>query len=146
MKNIPVEKFGKDHWSLLVYIETRVVDHNKAKNIGDIDKDHLRCNENVRPTMLGLRQAAAIKNGTLSWSSKDGTILKSENGEQQQLKDHDDWDCLEDLEKTGFIEIISLANCFIEITEKGLETAAAIRKHKAAGGNFASFEYKEEQK
>ncbi len=37
MSNVPAESFGRDHASLLLYLETRVVDHE-----GRVDVQHLR--------------------------------------------------------------------------------------------------------
>lgn len=44
---IPLEEWGKDHWSTLLYIETRVVDHK-----GYIDNRQMRGRDEKYPTRL----------------------------------------------------------------------------------------------
>ena len=49
MKNISIKDFGKDHWSLLAYVEYRAVNHK-----GFLDIKHLRCkNLAISTTPLG---------------------------------------------------------------------------------------------
>lgn len=43
--------FGKDHWSLLAYVETCCVDGQDG--IGTLDRRRLRCNENNHPLLKG---------------------------------------------------------------------------------------------
>lgn len=54
----------------------------------------------------------------------------------------DDWDCVEDLEKAELLNIISLVNGFVKLTDKGFEVVADLRKHKASGRRFSNFVYK----
>jgi hypothetical protein len=62
----------------------------------------------------------------------------------RRLADHDDWDCLEDMENAGLLEIVSVANTAIVLTAKGLAVAGHLRKHKATGGAFSDFKFKPE--
>lgn len=128
--NIPIKKWGKDHWGLLAYVETRCVDHK-----GKLDIKHMRCNEKTHPLHKWQRSGPWHK-----WQKEWGTKLK--NG--QMLKNHDDWDCLEDLEREGFLEIISFINGFVKLTEKGIKCSAEIRNHKVNGGQFNSFQWHNE--
>jgi hypothetical protein len=116
------EEFGKDHWSLLAYIETRCVDHK-----GEIDRERMRCNPITHPHMLGFRQSVS----KLEWKDEYGSRLKD-----RKLSTHDDWDCLDDLDAAGLVEIQSLATCLVKITEKGNQIASEIRMHKTKGGNL----------
>ena len=113
-----VTKWGKDHWSLLAYVETACVDEQ-----GKLDRRRMRCNENRHPLMTNMR-----------WNPDYCTRLK-----EGKIEGHDDWDCLEDLEVAGFIEIISLINGFVRMTELGMRVATQIRSHKVGGGHFATF-------
>ena len=86
-----------------------------------------------------------------TWQTKWGTRLKGyfrgKDGhidESRQLPHHDDWDCLEDMEEAGLIEIVSVINAIVTMTPKGIKLAAFVRAHKARGGNFAGFEFKPE--
>jgi hypothetical protein len=138
---IPVEKFGKDHWSLLAYVETLCVDGKSG--VGTIDGRKMRCNGNIHPMQM--------QNFNTSWKMNYGTRLKGffespfksdcakaiEAGEQ--VLDHDDWHCLDDLEAAGLVEILPVANGFIKMTDKGNKIAARLRKHKSKGGMFANF-------
>lgn len=140
---VPIDQFGKDHWSLLAYIETRCVDFNRGVDTCEINHDHLRCNIKQHPTLQGPRQRLAKD---LGWKPSYGTRLKEfksdKNLQRQlnQLHEHDDWDCLDDLENAGLIEVISVVNGFIKITNAGKKINTLIRDHKSAGGSFSSFE------
>jgi hypothetical protein len=71
------------------------------------------------------------------------TLLKG----GEKLPHHDDWDCVEDAEREGLLFWVgSGLNPAFVLTEKGLKILAALRAHKARGGNFASFAYEEEDK
>ncbi len=117
--------FGKDHWSLLAYVETRCVDDK-----GKLDKRHLRCNPK------GAHSIHAVNANILGprWEPTWGTRIKG-----GQLDQHDDWCCLEDLEAAGYVEITSAVNAFVKLTKAGVAMAALLRAHKAAGGQFATF-------
>lgn len=47
MTTIPMEQFGKDHWSLLIYIESRAVDDERH-----YDRRHMRSDGKRYPTRL----------------------------------------------------------------------------------------------
>jgi hypothetical protein len=135
---IDMKDFGKDHWSLFAYIETLCVDGKDG--LGVIDKRRVRCNENTHPL---------LKTNNGFWQDNYGTRLKgyfTDNGkdESQLLKEHDDWDCLEDIDNAGLVEFITLTSGGVTMTEKGFKVADELRKHKANGGVFARFEYIEE--
>jgi len=126
MRNIPISKFGKDHWSLLVYIECRCVD-----NKGVPDLRQMRCNSNTHPGLLPFPNWA--------WETKNGTTLN----DGKKLSKHDDHDCAEDLEKAGFIVITGTGiNPIYAMTEKGWEIVGLIRRFKATGGTFGTFQLK----
>jgi len=122
MKDIKdITKWGKDHWSLLVYVETCCVD-----TIGRLDRIRLSCNEERHPLLKGEMNP--------KWDPKYCTRMK-----EGVIDGHDDWDCLEELEEVGFIEIMSMINGYVKITIQGKKIAAQLRSHKADGGNFANF-------
>ena len=134
MKSVPVERFGKDHSSLLAYIETRCVD--STGNTGTLDPLRMRCNPKRHPVM------AVSRFGERRWESTYGTRLHTtRTGRVVQLKTHDDWDCLDDLEAAGLVEVLSLVNGIVRMTPSGLKVAAALRTHKAEGGVFATFRW-----
>lgn len=138
MNEVPIEDFGKDHWSLLGYIEYRCANHD-----GILDGDHLRIN-----TERHLRHPP--KNHALSgaWNIDWGTRLKGfflEGNKQDKtrlLPTHDDMDCLEDLEAAGMIVIHDIFEGQVELTELGKKYAGALKIFKENGGTFATFDYK----
>lgn len=142
MSAVPVEKFGKDHWSTFAYIETCCVD-----NKGQLDKSKMRTNIQKHPLLAG------FSNGHIQWTPSHNTRLKGffqfegKYDPEQAIKngfmvdDHDDWDCLDDLEAAGFVESISLANGVVKMTELGMKVASLLRVHKVNGGHFAQFSY-----
>ncbi len=118
-----IKQFGKDHWSLLAYCECSCVD-----NHGKLDIRRLRINEEKRP----------IRSNGLGWEPSYGTRQK-----QGGIPDpnHDDWDCLEELEREGFLEIIgTMINPAVTITERGRIVTTTLRQHKMNGDQFATFE------
>lgn len=139
----PVERFGKDHWSLLAYVESCCVDGTNGQ--GQLRRDPMRCNPQNHRMVAG-----PYSHGDL-WEQRYSTRLAGffespdRNDPEKaiaaglQLRDHDDWDCLDDLEAAGFIEVRSLVNGYVSMTDKGREVAARLRAHKAGGGMFAHF-------
>ena len=133
MDRIGIEAFGKDHWALLGYVETLCVDG--ALGVGTLDNRRVRCNPARHPLKVGPYSPGG-------WSPRSGTRLQGfadRCDPQLQLGEHDDWDCLDDLEAAGLVSTVNLANGWIKMTAAGIGRAAQIRAHKAGGGNFASF-------
>jgi hypothetical protein len=124
----PIEKWGKDHFSLLAYVEDVCV-HQQS-----IDRERMRCNPLIHPLLLGYRTGnlpGIIKDGKYAYPTrlKGGAVIEG----------HDDWNVLDDLEEAGYLEIYSLVNGLVRMTQKGLVVASALRAHKANGGQFAEF-------
>ena len=152
---VPIEYWGRDHWSTLAYVETVCVD-----NKGRISLARMRCSAKRHPALL-----SAVGDNT---GREYPTFLK-----EGELTDHDDWDCLLDMESIGYVKIHGgsvgilvdvepgkrgpLAiraprkplNFFnrseiryppkVRITDKGAEMCATLRRHKSQGGNFKDF-------
>jgi len=142
-KATPVEKFGKDHWSLLAYVESCCVDGTNGR--GHLRRDRMRCNPKSHRLMAGPYSSSDL------WIQRHSTRLAGffdspdRNDPEKaiaaglQLRDHDDWDCLDDLEAAGFIEVRSIVNGYVTMTPKGCDVAAKLRAHKAGGGHFTDF-------
>lgn len=133
MNSIPLAKFGRDHWSILAYIETRCVDYK-----GIPDHNHFRCNAKRHPGLPGIQHNLA----TLpTWKTEYSTRLKGHTQAQPvQVRGHDDWDCAEDLAAAGLIEIHgSGINPWYKLTPAGKTHAAQIRSHKSNGGAFSTY-------
>lgn len=123
MMGVPVADFGKDHWSTFAYTECCTVDSK-----GVLDPRRMRCDFNRRPGLFATQRLSADR--------KYPTILAG----GRELPDHDDWDCLDDLEAAGLLQQVGTGvNPVVRLTDAGHEAAAALRRHKAQGGNFAGF-------
>ena len=126
MNSVAIENWSKDHLSLILYVESRCVDNN-----GVLDMDNLRVNTTTHPLIGGNPYRRREK-----WTENKGTLLNT----GERLSDHDDIDCLDDLDEAGVIEIISLVNGFVRMTKKGNALAAKIREFKTEGGQYIDFE------
>jgi hypothetical protein len=124
IERIPIEKWGKDHWSLLAYIETCCVDQN-----GHFELTRIRVNPGTHP-LLAVGMLSARK-----WGPVCNTVLN----DNTLLYGHDDVDCLDDLEEAGMIEIYSLVNGIAGLTPLGIKVSAQLREHKIVGRNYKDF-------
>ena len=110
MDNIPMDDWGKDHWSTFAYAATRCVD-----NCGALNRNHLRMDGDSYPTRL-----------------KSGKTVDG----------HNDTDCVRDCQEEG---LLTYNPPMVVLTDKGWDAWLQLQKHKAKGGQFGSFEYKEEE-
>ncbi len=118
---VPMADWGKDHWSVLAYVETCAVEQQT------LDRRRLRINPKRHPLLAHI-----------SWDNRDYPTML---GRGATLGNHDDWDCIEDLEEAGLVNILSAVNTAVTMTELGTEIAHALRRHKLAGHNFAEFSW-----
>lgn len=126
---VPVEHFGRDHWTTLAYLETCCVDYE-----GVPQREKMRCDPDRHP-MLACFEHAVLYAGN-GGTKKYPTRLR--NG--VDLHDHDDWDCALDLEVAGLLERAGTgANPVFRMTDEGYRVCAAIRRHRAEGGSIACF-------
>lgn len=126
--SVKLENFGRDHWSVLAYIETIVVDNN-----GVPDFNCMRTSASRHPHLLGSAQKSLLKNGGYA---EYPTRLKN----SEELLNHDDWDCIEDLAGAGIIIINGTGlNPQYALTKSGREVVAKLRQHKGEGDSFSSF-------
>jgi|GEM_PF-1204736 len=134
---VPVADWGQDHWSTFAYLETRAVDGK-----GIIDNLKMRCNARLHREFMQKGPFGMIHDG-----AKYPTLLAG----GVKLEPHDDWSCLEDMVAAGLVkafyrrksytEAFGHSEAKMEFTNTGLAVAAALRKHKARGGNFRDFRY-----
>jgi hypothetical protein len=128
MKPIPLSDWGRDHYSLLGYIECRCTDDK-----GVPDREHLRCNPARHPGL--------VNRASHLWKDGYSTRLKDHSYETpNQRRDHDDWDCADDLAAAGLIEIKGTGiNPVWKLTDLGQRISARLRAHKMDGGTFSTF-------
>lgn len=123
---VPIERWGKDHWSLLLYIEVRCVDYE-----GKLDARHLRCNP--------LRHPECNANG-ISDLDADKYPTRLKDGIQEN---HDDWDCMWDLFDAKLLEVENVAGesagrelippVQVWLTDRGWQIAHKLRRFRAVG-------------
>ena len=116
---IPVEKWGKDHWSMLAYIDTRIVDHH-----GILDYDHLRINARLHPAAAAAGPKKSVSYSGGGCSQEYPTLIKGEQTEDGKwtvvkIPDHDDINCIIDILQAGFLTCtmptpVPEKNCFID--------------------------------
>lgn len=112
--------FGRDHWSTLLYVEARCTD-----NEGVPDRRNMRCLDSRHPQHSHGHDSSAYP-----------TRLTGD----RLLPHHDDWDCVDDLERVGFVVIGgSGANPVWEMTDEGRRVAGLLRAHKQDGKGIATF-------
>jgi len=120
-----LDLFGSDHWSTFAYVETRTVDHD-----GEIDHDRMRCDPSRHPTEYAAKRFVSL-------NAADGSSYPTLLKHGKRLGDHDDYDCLADLQAVGLVTRVSLSQW--QLTPLGRAVAAQLREYKAAGGNWLSF-------
>lgn len=126
-KTTAVADFGKDHWSLLGYIEGRCVDHS-----GRLDNAQMR---DKRKTGWDKDAHGTILFGY--WTEGKGGLVRHPD---RRLSDHDDYDCLADLEAGGFCRNMGKTmQPTMTMTDLGYQTLTAVKKHKEKGGTFSNF-------
>lgn len=116
------DRWGKGHLSLLLYVETVCVDHAGVMGYGDGKGfAQMRCDDGRHPHRRGDPYRTPHKPGN----------TRLANGEE--IGDHDDWDCLDDLEAAGMLENVGTGvNPVIRLTEDGWAEAHKLRRQRAA--------------
>lgn len=127
---VKIKDWGKDHWSLLAYIEYRCINYK-----GILNKDHLRIKNPV------VANSGSYPLPKPEWQDSYGTKLRGYFEDHTKiLPDHDDLDCIEDMEAEGLVENIGTGfNPACLLTKKGRKFASALSKHKQEGSTFAEF-------
>ena len=129
---VPIEKWGKDHWSVFMYVESICV--NSTDGIGSPDHRRIQTNHNRHPEKRNNNYHSSPDGADFGIRLNDGTELPG--------PDYDEWDCIRDLECYGFLRDIGTGiRPLYRITEKGNALAAALRKHKTGGGMLVDFRY-----
>ena len=128
-KTVPVEVWGKDHWSTFAYL-----DYEAMNNKGFAKPNRHSMRTNVKTHGAGLGGITPM--GTLNDGGKYPTRLK--NGE---LAGHDDWDCIDDAVEAGFLlDVGSSVNRAFTFTKRGNAVMVELNAFKKAGGNFRDFQ------
>lgn len=127
----PIEKWGKDHWSLLTYCETTAVD-----NRGQLDLRRMSVNQDKR----------GFSNGNFpndKWNPD--YAIRLNNGKKPDPS-YDDIDVLDDLKAQGYLTYKFTCGKFtIIMTPDGSSVCGLVRAHKATGKNYNEFVLSQKQ-
>ncbi len=147
---IPLDRWGKDHYSTLAYLETRAVDY-----AGVIRNANMRTSIKRHPLFVargGL--GSPTDGGEYPTTYKDG-----------EMNEHDDWDCLNDMVEAGLLAVkpanpelwevpvgsrgpmkhhgsvpTKELKITVKLTELGQKVAGELRAYKQKKGNrYAEF-------
>jgi hypothetical protein len=136
---VPMNRWGKDHWSTLAYVE-----HVAVECAGFQVGSDARMKSNRRHTRL-LSQGCPNPKRAKSTSAM-GMIMRPEHATKLKdgtlLANHDDWACLQDFVAEGLFKpgLELEPGTVLAFSERGHALTAALRVHKASGGQFAQFD------
>lgn len=138
---IPMDLWGKDHWSLLAYISC-VMEEFAGFQVG-FDG---RMRQNRRNFRIMKEQAPVPKrvNNCMGIVMKEDYSTRLKNG--VVARDHDDWCCVQDMATAGlFQETVEKVepNKILHFSDKGIQISNALRVHKMRGGVFSNFTWEE---
>jgi hypothetical protein len=132
---IPMEQFGKDHWSTLAYIETVMVEcagfqvgfdgrmRQGRRNFRVIKEE---CPLPKRPNRCKM---AIVMEPQWSTRLRNGSLIDG----------HDDWHCVQDLAEAGLLEGEVEPGKTLQLTEQGKQVVGLLRDHKRNGGSYSTF-------
>jgi len=127
---VPPEFWGRNHWNLLAYVETRCVDYK-----GIVTCLHMRVHID--------RHKDLIKNEAPIFTERAEKRLPTMLKDGVELSNHDDYDCIDDLIAAGLIKPLGRDVQFtvFSMTEQGWKAAHLLRQHRAALQEFETFTF-----
>lgn len=111
---VPMEQWGKDHWSTLAYAETRAMDHD-----GYLGAVHMRMDKNYPTYGKSFNIRGHTDLDCLKDAEAEGLLTVGRASRKLGSR----------------IELTHR----VEFTPVGLRVAAKLRAHKIEGGTFSSF-------
>jgi hypothetical protein len=121
---IPIAYWGRDHWSMLMYVETRIVDYD-----GKLSRAHIRSK-----TRTGWQPIHGTKLLSYDW-----TLAPPANLEAGNIRpDHDDYDCLKDMQAVG---LLTQQGGRVQFTARGWALASRLRQWRGNGLTLKNFRY-----
>lgn len=131
-EHVPMELWGKDHWSTLAYIETRLVDNGGFKV--EFDPRMWQKRRNFR-VLIESALSNVVRSG-VPMDPNHGSCLV----DGAVLKSHDDWDCVMDMAEAGLLTVEEFKPGEpVTLTNEGQRVVMALRQHKVNGGSFGTF-------
>ena len=151
---VPANRFNEEHLHVLSYVVDGCV-ANLPEGQFTIDRNRMRFNEKTHPQWAWDTKSIAAGKG---WIPQYGTHLVgdfekfdircSESDFDKAvakglvLPDHDDWDCLIDLQLAGFVNILSLQDLKVTITPMASKFLKTFYPYYQNGGNLREFKVK----
>jgi hypothetical protein len=133
---IPMEFWGKGHWSILAYIEAVMVECAGFQVGFDPRMTQNRRNFRVMQEMCPRPKRTSTPHGGVAMDDKWSTLLNN----SQRVIGHDDWCCIQDIAAEGLLSATSFEpKDTLHLSEKGKDLAAKLRVHKQEGGMYATF-------
>lgn len=117
-ERVPVEKFGRDHWSTFSYLGCVWTGRQ-----GEIERARMRCDVQKHPHYADPLQRLALRDT----GTKYPTLL----ADGKTIPHHDDWDCALDLVAAGLLENLGTgANPVFGLTDDGWRAFRAVTEHR----------------
>lgn len=135
---VPQEKWGRDHWSTLAYMETVMVEKGHFPVAFDC---RMRQNRRHFRIMPGKRTGLAER--ALAMCPEYGSRLN----DGRYIPGHDDWNCIQDMANEGLFATKGDSvepGKELRLSQKGQEIVAELRRHKMSGGTFSNFRIESE--
>lgn len=144
--DIPMDNWSDDHWRLLVLM----ADVHLATAEGGIpvmDYDRMRINPSSHIVHCATCDADQANR---AWNAYGGTMTRRPSSDVDterrpgevdwRISYHDDFDCVEELEAEGMLDILSTAKGEYKMTVRGLDMADRLRSHVATGRPIRDFD------
>lgn len=135
---VPMEEWGRDHWSTLLYLESRWVDHG-----GHVRNEQMSCNARRHRKLFASDGNLELSATARAWKDAYSTRLR----DGQEIG-HDDWDSLEDMAAEGLLTFDFVDRgrgpfeggaVVVQLTERGAEIAGQLRAHRGSGRPVSDF-------
>lgn len=138
-------RWGTDHWSTLLYLEQKIVNFGDTCVVGidphmRTNRRHIRVFSEARAYMDTHAKRYTNARGVISMDPSHGTRLN----DNTWVQGHDDWMCVQDMAHSGLLTITAAQmqpKKKFKLSALGMEVAALLRAHKAAGGNYVTFRW-----
>lgn len=138
-------RWGRDHWSTLAYIDSRMTDFGEPYLMG-IDpkmrtkRRHLRVFAEANAFNSAKARTYYRTRGQTTIGQDDGSRLR----DNTIVRNHDDFDCIQDFAAAGLLTVTPdkiEPGTAISFSDKGREVMGALRLHKQAGGQWIDFSW-----
>lgn len=136
-KSVPMDRWGKDHWTTLLYLETRAVNYR-----GKIAPEKMRTSRRNRH-LAGIVHGQANVMGVDQYPTRlvPTQAERAKYNSVDLIGGHDDWECMYDMADAGLLTFECATDrgqrplqVTVQMTDKGREVCkeARARREKTA--------------